>query len=160
MAVTIEIQNQQKRLVLSPPALTQKIQIILKSEGIQQGHLVVVFGTDRFVQGLNRRFLAEDGPTDVLAFDMSEGNPRRRRKIIDGEIAISVTTAFRQAKVYHATPAEEVLLYVIHGILHLLGYDDQTAAASKIMRAKEREWLAKFDKRREPTVGAQARARA
>jgi len=91
---------------------------------------------------LNQQFLAEDCPTDVLAFDLSSDGSSYRRgrgrvKVIDGEIIISATTAVRNARTFKTTPVGEIRLYVIHGILHLLGYDDHVPADIKMMRAQE-----------------------
>lgn len=114
---------------------------------MRQGQLSVIFVTDRVIRDLNRQFLHEDHPTDVLAFDMREAFPVRDKRVllalVDGEIAVSVPTAIRQAKIFGTSPQDELLLYVIHGILHLMGYDDHAAADIKRMRTREQYWLAR-----------------
>lgn len=76
-------------------------------------------------------YLAQDCPTDVIAFDLSGD-----KKEILADVAISTDTAIRQARVFKTSPAYETYLYVVHGILHILGYDDKTAKESKIMEQK------------------------
>ncbi|OGX25886.1 MAG: rRNA maturation RNase YbeY [Omnitrophica WOR_2 bacterium RIFCSPHIGHO2_01_FULL_48_9] len=109
----------------------------------------LVFVTDDIIKKLNRRFLGRSYATDVLAFDLGEPTvtkklrrSRTKRISLTGEIVISITTAFRQAKIYKTSPYEEVILYIVHGILHLLGYDDHASRDTRLMRKKEQELLA------------------
>jgi probable rRNA maturation factor len=81
--------------------------------------------SDRRIASLNRQFLNESGPTDVITFQ-------------HGEIFISAETARRQARQFRTTLKHELCLYLVHGLLHLHGFDDQTAAdAREIERAQE-----------------------
>ena len=73
---------------------------------------------------LHRKFLNKPGPTDVITFQ-------------HGEIFISVPTAQRQAREFRTSLARELELYIVHGLLHLHGFDDQTEAEIKRMRAAE-----------------------
>jgi probable rRNA maturation factor len=72
-------------------------------------------------------------PTDVLAFDLSAPGAVR---VLLADIIISADTAARNAKIFHTTPLYELYLYVVHGVLHLLGYDDKTKAQRKLMHKK------------------------
>ncbi|MFA5259745.1 MAG: rRNA maturation RNase YbeY [Candidatus Omnitrophota bacterium] len=129
---------------------------MLQAEGVTQAELSVVFVTDSQIKALNKRYLQHDRPTDVLAFDLREKAeaPRQRRasgakrKRLEGEIVISAMTAVRQAAEYHSTPARETILYVVHGILHLCGYDDRREKDIKKMRKREREVMAILEKQR------------
>ena len=69
---------------------------------------------------------------------LAESAPRR----LEGELIVSTETALREAAAHGWTPADELLLYVVHGLLHLCGYDDLTDEARPVMRAREREVLA------------------
>ena len=95
----------------------------------------LVFVTDQKIQSIHKKYLKRNTPTDVITFDLREG--RKRKRVMDGEIVISAQTALRQAKEYGTTPFEELVLYAIHGVLHLLGYDDYSPADIKRMRAQE-----------------------
>ena len=73
--------------------------------------------------------------TDVIAFDSS------KKKNLIADIAISADTAVRNAKIYNSTPLDELYLYVIHGLLHIIGYKDNKASNRKIMDAKAKNIL-------------------
>mgnify|MGYP000135595826 CR=1 FL=1 len=106
--------------------------------------VVVVLLDDRAVAALHRRFFGERGPTDVITFR-------------DGEICVSAETAAREARARGIPPLHELLLYVVHGALHLKGHDDATAAARARMRAAERRALRRLGL---PDVFAKARRAA
>ena len=93
--------------------------------------VVVVLVDDREIARLHRRFLGMRAPTDVLTF-------------ADGEIVVSAETAAREAHRRGHAPLDELLLYVVHGALHLRGHDDRTKAARARMRAAERRALARL----------------
>src|SRR3989338_6020495 len=143
--MTIEIKNQQKQIPIprAQSAQIQRIvQKILRREGVRVSHarLSIVFVTDSKIQSLNKKFLNRSYTTDVLAFDLSEdvlSCSSKKIKTIEGEIVISATTAIKNARIFATSPHQELMLYVIHGILHLMGYDDHKAADIKHMRAKE-----------------------
>ncbi len=141
----IEIENQQKKIPLDPSRIITIIRKILKHEHIRQVNLSVAFVTDRKIRALNKRFLKRDHPTDVLAFDLTRtqgpsfAKASAGRRKIDGEIIISTITAYHNAKRFQTSPYREVILYVVHGILHLLGYDDHAPGDRKKMRLKEKQ---------------------
>ena len=111
--------------------------------------LSIVFVTDREIQTLNKKFLNRNYATDVLAFDLTERglsyakHKRKLRRVsaVEGDIIISTDTVFRNAKIYQKSPYEEVILCVVHGILHLLGYDDHAPADIRRMREKEEQLM-------------------
>lgn len=89
--------------------------------------LEIVFLGDKEIKPINRKYKRRDAPTDVLSFELGEL----------GEVIISSDTALKNSKVFHNSFEEEIVLYVIHGILHLFGYDDETARARERMSKKE-----------------------
>lgn len=93
---------------------------------------------DATIARLNRRFLGHRGPTDVLTFP---AGPRAGDRVV-GEIVISVDQARRQAREAGWGLAQELALLVVHGVLHLGGYDDRTAAQARRMRRAEAAVLA------------------
>lgn len=94
-----------------------------KLKAIQEINVILV--SDRRIADLHKRFMNIAGSTDVITFQ-------------HGEIFISTETAVRQAKDFASTPADEIQLYIVHGILHLLGFDDTDEKAAKLMREKQR----------------------
>jgi len=109
---------------------------------------LVITGQER-VRQLNRDYLNRDRPTDVLAFSMLAGLPVESSPFVAppdgvlhlGEVIISYPQAVIQAEEHQHPVRKEVALLVIHGILHLLGYDDEKPEEKRRMRAREREIL-------------------
>ena len=105
----------------------------------------VTLTDDETLQALNRDYRGKDQPTDVLSFaqrDTLPHTPRspavRPESELLGDVVISVETAARQAEAHEETLEEELALLAVHGILHLLGYDDETEAGAEEMRVRER----------------------
>jgi probable rRNA maturation factor len=100
----------------------------------------VLIVNDARIHRLNARYRGVDRPTDVLAFAMREGPFTHLHPELLGDVVISAETALRQARVRRHSLAEELTRLLIHGILHLLGYDHEVSSAeARLMRAKERE---------------------
>ena len=89
----------------------------------------VVLCDDLFIQGLNRDYRGKDKPTDVLSF--AQDDPK-----ILGDIVISLPTTARQAEAAHWPLESEIALLAVHGLLHLLGFDDETAAGAWEMQRR------------------------
>lgn len=126
--------------------LTGIARITLEHEKVGDCQLSVVVTTDAEIHALNRRYAAEDKPTDVLAFSQEEGEefvsaPGELRHL--GDVVISLETAERQAsEAGHDLDAEMAHL-LAHGVLHLLGYDHAAPDEEREMRQRERAVLAK-----------------
>ncbi len=137
--LTIEINNDQASLVVDEERLRQAVENVLAAGGIAAGEVSVAIVDDPTIHRLNVEFLQHDYPTDVLSFLLErEGNR------LEGEVIASADTAIRNAEKYGWPPADELLLYVIHGTLHLVGFDDATDELQAVMRAAEAEHLARF----------------
>jgi probable rRNA maturation factor len=98
--------------------------------------LTVAVTDDAGIREVNRRALGHDYATDVLAFPMEE------EPVLEGEVLLSAETARREADRRGHPPYHEVVLYAVHGAMHLLGHDDHDAAARRRMRRAERAALA------------------
>jgi probable rRNA maturation factor len=128
--MTVEVCSRQCRKVN-----TARLQQLAES-ALPPGYtLSIVLVNDREMARLNKQFHHTPGPTDVLSFDYGDA---------EGEVIVSVDHAYAQARRYRTTPARELALYVVHGILHLQGYDDHTPAQRRRMHAAERRLLAKL----------------
>jgi len=92
---------------------------------------------DEEMTQLNRRFLGRDGPTDVLAFPYGAGEGH-----VEGEVVVNVGQALRQAEERSHGPRAELLLYAVHGVLHLLGCDDATPGQRSAMHRRALSFLA------------------
>jgi len=109
----------------------------LSSEGIKNQTLSLSFVDDNFIRDLNKKYRNKDTATDVLSFSLNEDN-------ILGDIVISISTAERNAEKYGNTLLKELCKLVVHGTLHLLGYDHEIEDEAKVMEDKEEYCLCKF----------------
>ena len=129
--MTVEIVNAHPKIRMRRGLAAGYVRGVLRNERRERGAVTVVFVDDRMSRRLNRRFLAHDRPTDVIAFPLGEESN------LEGEIYVNLDKARRQARTYHVTAANETARLIIHGILHLLGYDDRTRAKARRMKARE-----------------------
>lgn len=135
----ISLNNSQATLTVDEPLLVSAAAAILDEAGVQEGSLSIAVVDDQQIHTLNRQFLAHDYPTDVLSFALEE-----REGYLEGEVIVSADTAATNAVEYRHAPHQELLLYVIHGVLHLVGYRDKADADQAEMRAAERRYLDRF----------------
>lgn len=91
----------------------------------------IVFTDGRYSRTINRKYLGRDYSTDVLAFPLEEG------ETLEGELYVNIDKARQQAREYAVSLANELGRLVIHGMLHLTGYDDRTRRGAEAMRKKE-----------------------
>lgn len=137
--IEIEINNEQSTLEFDPARLKQAVENVLGDRGIESGEISLAVIDDEHMQQLNARYLNHDYPTDVLSF-VHEANDHH----LEGEIIVSSDTATREAARYAWQAVDELLLYVIHGALHLIGHDDHNADDLADMRAAEQRHLSYF----------------
>jgi probable rRNA maturation factor len=110
---------------------------VLEGEGVKEAEISLAFVDNPTIHDRNRRYLGHDEPTDVLSFPLSEPNAKR----LMGELLIGAEVAKSEAESRGHGVEAELALYVIHGLLHLCGYDDKTAAGAAEMRQRERHYL-------------------
>ncbi len=123
-----------------PAAVRRDARHILRAMGEDGAELTVVLVDDSIIRDLNRRFRRKDRATDVLAFAAREGESLPGADDALGDVVISLETAARQARRRRRPLAAEVRTLLVHGILHLLGYDhEHSAEQARIMSAVERE---------------------
>ena len=111
---------------------------VIKSENKSTDDLVFIFTNDEKIREINKEFIKHNWFTDVIAFDYCEN------KNIRGEIYISVDTVKLNARNYKVSLKSEILRVMIHGILHLCGYEDETKRKKLIMKDKEDLWIKKY----------------
>ena len=137
----IDFANRQSTHPVNESRLLAAARLILEEEGIREASLSLAVVDDSTIHELNRRYLQHDDATDVLSFVLDAGPGR-----LDGEVIVSADTAAAASARYGWSVDDELLLYVIHGTLHLVGYDDQTPADRTAMRERERFCLARFQR--------------
>ncbi len=114
----------------------------------EKTEISVLFTDDKFIRSLNNKYRGIDKPTDVLSFSLREGvvkSPEVDGNKPLGDIIISTETAQRQSNVFNHSVEKEIIILLIHGLLHLIGYDHERERDNKIMRKREDELLKTFD---------------
>jgi len=119
----IWIRNRQKHTPLDLRKIRKVAQRILTELGLPDAELSLLLVNDVQIQALNRRYLQRNRPTNVLAFPMREGEFSVLHPHLLGDLVISVETARRQMKRFGLDEMKMVTLLMIHGILHLVGYE-------------------------------------
>jgi probable rRNA maturation factor len=165
---SIAVANRQRVMPIDRRRLIRLARLVLAREEVAQADISVAVVDDPQIHAINRQFLNHDFPTDVISFlldddsaalptagktAVSSGAKQRRSKssprvgrrgtgkVIGGEIVISAETALRSAGDYGQSPADELALYLVHGLLHLCGYDDLTPREKRLLRRREAEAL-------------------
>lgn len=124
--------------------LRQAAQTTLRIEGVPRAEVSLLLTDDAAIHALNRDYRGKDRPTDVLSFAQRDQQPdippipsHLFPTEILGDVVISVETAERQARARGVPLEEELAHLAVHGILHLLGYEDETEAGAEEMRRRE-----------------------
>jgi rRNA maturation RNase YbeY len=119
-----------------------KVHDLIKSLSVElnflASNLEINFISGEDIHAINKSYLKHDYTTDIITFNYSDSLQK-----IDGEIFISIDDALSNSKKFRVTLSEELVRLVIHGILHLLGYDDQNLTDKKIMKRLENKLLSK-----------------
>ena len=136
----ISIQNRQKRILLNLKKVRRATQRLLTELGLLDAELSLLLVDDARIQDLNRRYLNRDKPTNVLAFPMREGEFSTLHPQLLGDLVISVETAKRQSNRFGLDEMEMVILLMVHGVLHLIGYEHEgTKKGAREMALKQKE---------------------
>lgn len=141
MPLTIEIADEQTAHAIDQARLKKAVRSVLQAAGIRSAEISIAIVADEQMHALNRQYLDHDYPTDVLSFVLEHDEAVGS---LEGEIIASADYAAREATRYGWATDDELLLYVIHGCLHLVGHDDHTPEGQAAMRAAETKHLAAF----------------
>ena len=133
----VEIADQQA-IPVDADALIAIIRQILSDHQIQSAEISLALVDDPSIRNLNRQYLQHDYETDVISFVL-DWEPDTRA--LTGQLIVSTQTASREADSVGSSFEEELMLYVIHGTLHLVGLDDKSADDALHMRAQEQKYL-------------------
>jgi len=133
----VEIRDLQNIIRIDKKKIKKRAEVAMKVMGEEDAELSLLFVDDSYIRKLNLMYRSINSKTDVLAFSMREGDGISKNSPILGDVVISTETAKREAKKRNMSIEREISLYLAHGILHLLGYDDKKARDKKRMRTKE-----------------------
>jgi probable rRNA maturation factor len=137
------IDNRQNRQPIPLRKIKRAAQVVLSALDCPEAELSIVIVDDAEIAELNQRYLQRSGPTNVLAFPMQEGEFAAISPHLLGDVVISADTAAREGREAGIPMVARLMALLVHGILHLLGYDHETdPAQAREMDAKSRELLA------------------
>ena len=135
--IEVEVANTQRTLAVDPSWVAGVVRGALAAEGVRRASISVLFVDDAAIRIINARHLSHDWATDDISFELSEpGEP-----ILAGELIVSAQMAASTAAELGGEPLPELALYLVHGLLHLCGYDDHSDDDVRAMRRREGEIL-------------------
>ena len=111
------------------------LRLVAGSESFKIGDLSIIFCSDNYILDVNMKYLQHDYFTDIITFDYCEG------RTLSGDLFISIDSVRENAALYGATFENELDRVMVHGLLHLMGYDDHSEEEQKTMRSKEDYYL-------------------
>ncbi len=146
--IQLEIADEQTLLKQNHDLFRQILKYTLDRHGVANAHISLALVDNETMHALNLRFLQHDYPTDVLSFLLSDppAITSKSEQSLEGEIIISTEYAMGESARFGWRPEDEVTLYFVHGMLHLLGFDDHTDDERMRMRSEERLILERFGK--------------
>ena len=111
------------------------LKFVAESEAKRLDDISVIFCSDNYILDVNIKYLKHDYFTDIITFDYCEGN------LLSGDLFISIDSVRENASFYGTEFSDELNRVIVHGLLHLIGYDDHTDEDIAMMRAKENYYL-------------------
>ncbi|MCQ2157939.1 MAG: rRNA maturation RNase YbeY [Bacteroidales bacterium] len=109
--------------------------LVCESEIKKLGDINVIFCSDNYILDINMKYLQHDYFTDIITFDYCEGN------VISGDLFISIDSVRENSEYYGTSFEDELNRVLVHGVLHLVGYDDHKEEDIRMMRSKEDYYL-------------------
>src|SRR5215212_8159956 len=137
--IEVATSDTQAHLAVDALALAALVRRVLEGEGVQAAEVSIALVDDASSHEFNRRHLGHDWPTDVITFPLSEPG----EETLVAALVVSAEMAAVTAAHAGADPNAELALYVVHGLLHLCGYDDQSADDRERIRGREAEILSR-----------------
>ena len=150
--MTLALLNRQRTKKINTRLLKEIVQEVfaeLKIESVESVELGISLVGAREMTLLNETFLKHEGSTDIITFDYQEpGTGSRKPELkLHGELFICVDEAILQAKRFRSTWQSEIVRYVVHGILHLLGHDDLKPALRRRMKREENRLVRRLSRK-------------
>lgn len=142
----IQIENRQTKIKIDRRKIRGNVRRLLKIMDCANKELCLSFVNDKAIQQLNKNYLQKDNSTNVLSFSLQEGEYGNINPNLLGDIVISAETAQRDSAIGNFSLSEEIDFLIIHGLLHLLGFNHENATKAQTakMRMKEKELFQKI----------------
>jgi len=136
------IDNRQSRHRISLKKIKQTVQVILDALDCPDSEISILIVDDPQIEEFNQQYLNRKGPTNVIAFAMREGEFSDLSPHLLGDVVISTDTAAREAQIASTSMARRFNELLVHGILHLMGYDHETSEDdARVMEEKSQELI-------------------
>lgn len=124
------------KFVFKQKTLTRKwLKLVAESEICRIGDISIIFCSDNYILDINQRYLSHDYFTDIITFDYRDGDR------LSGDLFISVDSVKENSVEYGTEFNDELNRVIVHGLLHIIGYDDHTEEQTREMRSKENYYL-------------------
>jgi len=134
----INVENTFHEIYIKKDKIVDIIKIVLCEENISEAKINIILVDDNYIINLNKEFLNRDATTDVLSFNLEE-DPKNQ--LLEGEVYANLQQIERQANDYNVSFQNELFRVLIHGLLHLVRFNDRTSEQRKIMTEKEDYYL-------------------
>lgn len=135
------LSNRQKTLPINTAKLRRRLARLLKELKLAEAFISVTVTDDESIRAINLEYRGVDAPTNVLAFALEEGEPMPGAPTVLGDIVISAETIIREAPPLGYTTPEMFYFYLVHGLLHLIGYDHELGPEEAARQEAETERL-------------------
>ncbi|MFT4662461.1 MAG: putative rRNA maturation factor [Ulvibacter sp.] len=133
----VSFHSQEEKFNLNnPEKIISWLKEVCKKEDVIVRSLDYIFVSDKYLLDINLKYLNHDTYTDIITFNLGDGND------IEGEVYISIDRVIENSQKFKVEQTQELNRVVLHGLLHLLGYDDHTPEEKAAMRLKEDQYLA------------------
>lgn len=134
--LTLTIQNRQRHFPVPRSKIAKIVRIFLKLEGVACDEVDISFISDKAMRSMHLDFFDDPSPTDCISFPIDYDEAIGYKHL--GEVLVCPEVAFRYSSTKQLVYLDELVLYVIHGLLHLCGYDDLDPQSRRLMRKRER----------------------
>jgi probable rRNA maturation factor len=137
--IEVDVSDTQGHLRVDPATLEHLVRVVLAAENRSSGSISIALVDNATIGAIHRKHLGQDGATDVISFPLNDPDDL----VLAGELVISTEMACNVAREIGVEPSDELALYVVHGLLHLCGYDDHDDVDRCRMRQREEEILSR-----------------
>jgi len=135
--IRVDVYNAHPRRRVRKQTVARYVSRVLRDERLRRADIGVIAIDTRMCRRMNRQYLSHDYSTDVISFPLTAENGKR----LEGEIYVNLDKAHEQARTYGVTAAQEIARLIVHGTLHLAGYDDRRRKEARRMRERENRYV-------------------
>ncbi len=131
--------NKTKVITINKQRISNWIELVLDKHDRLLGEINIIFTSNRFITNLNKQYLNHNYPTDIITFNFNDKN------IVSGDLYVSIDQIYNNTIEYNTKFTIEIHRVIIHGVLHLIGFDDQNENEKLMMREEEDSCLKELE---------------